>query len=177
MKQKTLTLLSTILLASSFTLLLIYIYWCKPTVVIPVTLHTQKSTSTFIQKQKVPPEQLVGCSVERHVNHNRNNIPYMRRIMSGVPAEYTVIGFLKSIVSINEVYPLYGRASRTNAHRWNYYTLTDRLSNIRLPIKTTDGRDCTVDMGCEELYDGNTVEIVGKSGPFQVHVYKLDFLQ
>jgi hypothetical protein len=168
--------ITMLLAACCFSLLLIYIYWCKTTVVIPVLgiskvpfplhTHTNKATSPFIQKQKT-----------QSVSKRTNNIPYMRRIMSGVPAEYTVIGFLKSMLSLNEVYPLYGRASRTNAHRWNYYTLTDRLTNIRLPIKTIDGRDCTVDMGCEELYDGTTVEILGKSGPFQVHVYKLDFLQ
>lgn len=99
-----------------------------------------------------------------------HNVPYARRIFSGIPADYTVVGYLKNDVS-DAVYPLYGRASPTNSSRWNYHTMTDRLSGIKLPVRSTDGRDCTLDMGCDELYDGHTVTIPGFDTLFYVYMY------
>jgi len=110
-------------------------------------------------------------TVDQH-NNTSNNIPYTRRIMSGIPRDYTPVGYLENE---EKMYPLYGRASRTNAQRWNYHTITDKLSNIRLPVQSVDGRNCTLDMGCDELYDGHVVTVPGVSGVFQVHVYPKDF--
>jgi hypothetical protein len=100
------------------------------------------------------------------------SLAYRRRILSGVPQTYTPIGYLEQDT---RMFPLYGRASPTNAHRWNYHTVTDRLSNIRLPIQSLDGRDCTLDMGCNELYDGDRVRVPGFSDVFTVHTYHTDF--
>lgn len=99
---------------------------------------------------------------------------YKRRILSGIPKEYTPVGYLQQLGD-NNVYPLYGRASRTNVSRWNYHTVTDRLSNIPLPIQSIDGRDCTLDIGCNELYDGDQVQIKGLTGVFTVTMYHMDF--
>lgn len=99
---------------------------------------------------------------------------YKRRILSGIPKEYTPVGYLQQLGD-NNVYPLYGRASRTNVSRWNYHTVTDRLSNIPLPIQSMDGRDCTLDIGCNELYDGDQVQIKGLTGVFTVTMYHMDF--
>ena len=117
------------------------------------------------------------CNIETPPQQQRSSgvhVPYLRRIMSGVPREYAVVGYLHSTTT-PQVYPLYGRASRTNTDRWNYYTVTDRLSNIRLPLQSFDGRDCTADMGCDELHDGQHVNIPGVPGSFQVRVYNSDF--
>ena len=99
---------------------------------------------------------------------------YKRRILSGIPKEYTPVGYLQQLGD-NNVYPLYGRASHTNVSRWNYHTVTDRLSNIPLPIQSIDGRDCTLDIGCNELYDGDQVQIKGLTGVFTVTMYHMDF--
>jgi hypothetical protein len=146
--------------------------------------NTNKNTSnsyplhyTVIVSQKSKPEK------SEPQTQPIENIPYMRRIMSGIPRDYTILGYLKPVTvtlfklsDTFEVYPLYGRASRTNAHRWNYHTTTNRLSNVRLPIQSSDGRDCTTDMGCEELYDGHTVRIPGIPSMFQVHLYEKEFI-
>lgn len=102
------------------------------------------------------------------------SLSYQRRIMSGIPKEYTPVGYLQQNGS-DSIFPLYGRSSRTNVSRWNYHTLTDRLSNIPLPIQSLDGRDCTLDMGCNELYDGDMVQIKGVPGVFAVTMYPMDF--
>lgn len=100
------------------------------------------------------------------------SLAYRRRILSGVPRTYTPMGYIEQDTNM---FPLYGRASPTNAHRWNYHTVTDRLSNIRLPIQSMDGRDCTLDMGCNELYEGDRVRVPGFPGVFTVHTYHTDF--
>lgn len=104
----------------------------------------------------------------------RESLSYQRRIMSGIPKEYTPVGYLQQTGS-DSIFPLYGRSSRTNVSRWNYHTVTDRLSNIPLPIQSLDGRDCTLDMGCNELYDGDMVQIKGVPGVFTVTLYPMDF--
>jgi hypothetical protein len=103
-----------------------------------------------------------------------HSLSYQRRIMSGIPKEYTPVGYLQQ-PGADSIYPLYGRSSRTNVNRWNYHTVTDRLSNIPLPIQSLDGRDCTMDMGCNELYDGDVVQIKGVTGVFTVTMYPMDF--
>lgn len=102
---------------------------------------------------------------------------YSRRLLSGIPKEYTPIGYIHQEFDTETMFPLYGRASRTNVSRWNYHTITDRLSNIRLPIESMDGRDCTLDMGCNELFDGDQVKVRGLPGVFTVRIYHKDFLR
>ena len=103
------------------------------------------------------------------------SMAYSRRLLSGIPKEYTPIGYIHQ--ESETMFPLYGRASRTNVSRWNYHTVTDRLSNIRLPIESMDGRDCTLDMGCNELFDGDQVKVRGLPGVFTVHIYHKEFLR
>jgi len=134
-----------------------------------VFLYRKPGTTYIVLKQPQP--QLNPCpSVSPIVNNT--NVPHSRRIMSGIPRDYALVGYLKNEETI---FPLYGRASRTNAHRWNYHTLTDRLSNIPLPILSMEGRNCTLDLGCDELYDGQIVSIPGLLGSFGVHVYPKEF--
>ena len=68
------------------------------------------------------------------------------------------------------LYPLYGKRSRTHRERWNYYTITNRLTSIRIPIQVKS-RDCTVDLGCEELYSGDTVTVPVLNREFTVTIY------
>ena len=124
----------------------------------------QQAPPTFVQKPTQPHPPVVF--------HREPSLAYRRRILSGVPRTYTPVGYLQQDTNM---FPLYGRASPTNTHRWNYHTVTDRLSNIRLPIQSIDGRDCTLDMGCNELYEGDRVSVPGFPGVFTVHTYHTDF--
>lgn len=51
--------------------------------------------------------------------------------------------------------PLYGQASRTRRGRYNYYVIADKL---QLPIMYNK-RNCSAEIGCDELYDGQEVMI------------------
>ena len=106
----------------------------------------------------------------------QNNLAYRRRIYSGVPQHYTPVGYLQREQD-SHLYPLYGRASRTNAQRWNYHTVAngiDAHGHIRLPV-IFDKSDCTRDLGCRELYNDDAVTVPGVDGTFRAQLYSSDF--
>lgn len=106
----------------------------------------------------------------------QSDMAYNRRIYSGVPMHYTPVGYLKREED-GHLYPLYGRASRTNSQRWNYHTLTngiDAHGSIRLPL-FVDKSDCTRDLGCRELYNDDVVTVPGVNGTFRTQIYSSDF--
>ena len=73
----------------------------------------------------------------------------------------------------SSILPLYGKPIHRGASRWLYYTETDKFNPIKIPI-TVEGRDCTDDQGCNELYDGSTVTIPSYNGVFNVKIYKFN---
>ena len=56
-------------------------------------------------------------------------------------------------------YPLYGRRTY-NRDRFNYYTRTDTYNPVSIPVQY-EKRDCTDDMGCNEISSGDNVRIAG----------------
>ena len=71
------------------------------------------------------------------------------------------------------VLPLYGKATYKGSNKWLYYTETDKLNPVKIPV-TYKNKDCTDDYGCEELYNGDTVLIPSYNGEFTVKIYKLN---
>ena len=87
------------------------------------------------------------------------------------PTNYERVGFL--VGADGDTRPLYGRRSRTRRHRWHYTTTAqDPSAALPLPVTAADGRKCTEDMGCAELYDGNTVSVPGTPTPMRVQTYE-----
>ena len=87
---------------------------------------------------------------------------------------YRQIGILTRIDSNKEmILPLMGRPLITNRDKWNFYTMSDRNSMIKLPIKFK-GRNCTADIGCDDLYTGDIVKVEGYDGDFKVTTYEND---
>lgn len=98
---------------------------------------------------------------------------------SSSSSSYTTVGYLSS-PSSHRLLPLYARRSPTHRSRYNYYTRLNHEhagADVRLPvIRADDGRDCTQHLGCEELYDQDTVRVPGlPPGPFTVHRYAPEF--
>jgi hypothetical protein len=87
-----------------------------------------------------------------------------------LPEAYQQMGYIKAD---EQLLPLFGRRTGRSNDRFNYYTRTDSYNPIQVPI-TVAKRDCSEDLGCEELFGGETVQIrgLGKSGT--VDVYKFD---
>ena len=70
-----------------------------------------------------------------------------------------------------EILPLYGKASSSYRDRYNYYTATPGQQIYPLPISMGD-RDCTEDIGCNELYGKEKVTVTGMTGEFDVNSYR-----
>jgi len=87
------------------------------------------------------------------------------------PRRFQQVGL---ITSASETLPLYGKASEIYNNRWNYYTSTPGQQIYSLPV-TVNNRDCTEDIGCEELYDNQSVSVYSKDGvTFNSKIYKID---
>lgn len=72
-----------------------------------------------------------------------------------------------------ETLPLYGKEVRGRRDRYHYYTTTGGENLYPIPV-SHDGRDCIDDIGCQELYGNEAVNVTGKTGSFQVNMYRTD---
>jgi hypothetical protein len=70
------------------------------------------------------------------------------------------------------ILPLFSKRANNHRDRWNYYTTTDKNTMLRLPIRH-DNMNCDDDIGCNEIYDGNTLYIeMYKGKTFKATIYK-----
>ena len=87
------------------------------------------------------------------------------------PGRFQQMGLLKN--DEGEMLPLYGRESRTHRDRYHYYTTTSGDQIFPLNI-TVDDRDCSEDVGCQELYGNETVNVNGKDTGYSVDIYRTE---
>ena len=88
----------------------------------------------------------------------------------GLPESFHTIG----VVNVDgDPWPIYGRRTGGSSDRWNYYTRNNTYNPVPLPIRSKR-RDCMDQVGCQEIFSGDQVEIgvLGKSG--QVNIYQSD---
>ena len=71
------------------------------------------------------------------------------------------------------ILPLYGKQTYRGSNKWLYYTETDKLNPVKIPVNY-GGKDCTDDYGCDEIYDGSSVIIPSYNGEFIAKIYKLN---
>ena len=67
--------------------------------------------------------------------------------------------------------PLYGRRTMASRNKWNYYTRTDGLNPVQVPIQYKN-RDCDDDNGCDEIYDGDEVSVPAQGQTFKANIYR-----
>ena len=126
-------------------------------------------------------------------NHYLDQTGIQRRPVMGVPinietrgsgGDFQQVGILsKKVINEEEtvpgnntdtnILPLYGKPTYRGSSRWLYYTETDKFNPIKIPI-SVNGRDCTDDQGCDELFDGSEVVIPSYNGQFVVKIYKFN---
>jgi len=100
----------------------------------------------------------------------RGGIPPFGFATQGFPDKYQSFGFIKT--SEGQTLPLYGRRTAGRSDRYNYYTRTDTYNPIPIPIRYKN-RDCQDSIGCDELFNGESVRTVdGKGG--EVQLYQFD---
>ena len=88
----------------------------------------------------------------------------------GVDAAYRQTGILTRINGPETILPLMGRPLITNRDKWQFYTMSDKNQAVKLPV-SKNGRSCTNEYGCDNLYDGDTVYIEGYNDAFKVTNY------
>jgi hypothetical protein len=89
----------------------------------------------------------------------------------GFPEAYQPMGLLKQ--TDGKLLPLYGRRVASRADRFNYYTRTDTYNPVPLPIQYKK-KDCQDPVGCQELFDGESVRITPTGEEATATLYRFD---
>ena len=119
-----------------------------------------------------------GKAKEKEINNTTNVIvpqqppPEYKKgpFRTYAPTNFQQMGVLTS--SGQPTLPLYGRRNPYHRDRFNYYTLT--AGNQMYPLNLTiDGKDCSEDLGCQELYGNESVSVVGSSNTYTADVYRV----
>lgn len=95
-------------------------------------------------------------------------------------SQYQQIGILtqnKSNGSDNLILPLMGRRTHSGRDKWQFYSTsnTGHLSS-KLPI-SINGKSCTSEYGCDDIYNGDNVYVEGYNDIFNVTKYENDTLR
>ena len=102
-------------------------------------------------------------------NDVRGGIPINVATQS-VDTNYRQVGMLTRLNGPETILPLMGRPLYTSRDKWNFYTMSNENSMVKLPI-TYKNRSCTDEYGCDNLYSGDMVYVQGYNDTFKVTMY------
>ena len=86
----------------------------------------------------------------------------------GPPSAYTQVGILTREKDL--ILPLMGR--KLTRDKMQYYTISNTGNmNTKLPI-SKNGKSCTGEYGCDEVFDGDTVFVEGYADTFKATIYE-----
>jgi hypothetical protein len=72
----------------------------------------------------------------------------------------------------NMILPLMGRRNMAGRDKWQYYTISNTGNlNTKLPI-SVNGKSCTSEYGCDQVYNGDSVYVEGYKDIFNATVYE-----
>jgi len=170
-------------------MLIIYIWYSN------VRIHSQISptqpekiilvnTNSSIP-QLVPIASRQDIFNDPYVPPSRNSVVYPRDSgdIRGIPVniqtrgtsnEYQQVGILtRSNHNDGEmILPLMGRKHMSGRDKWQYYTISGTGNlNTKLPI-SVNGRSCTSEYGCDDIYNGDIVYVEGYNDTFRVTMYE-----
>ena len=90
----------------------------------------------------------------------------------GFPEAFQTIGNLS--VGGGKMLPLYGRRSiNGSSDRWNYYTRTNEYNPVPLPLRHKN-RDCMDDIGCPEVFSGDSIHVDGTGEKGVVRLFNMN---
>jgi len=108
---------------------------------------------------------------DERVFNNYNNVKIPINISTqSVNSNYRQLGILTRVNRDDTILPLMGRPLIVNRDKWNYYTMNDKNNMIKLPISFKN-KSCTSEIGCDSVYNGDTVYVEGYSDLFRVTLY------
>jgi hypothetical protein len=116
------------------------------------------------------PQQIIVRGPERIITQPAQTPEYRGPpLREYKPSSFQQVGLL---MGGTETFPIYGKPSYAYRDRWNYYTTTQGEQMYPLPISNGD-RDCTEDIGCNELYGNEDLSILGKEGTYKSKIYRV----
>lgn len=89
----------------------------------------------------------------------------------GYDADYRQVGILTRNDGRETIIPLFGKPLYSNRNKWQYYTTTDGNNMIKLPV-SKNGRSCTEEYGCDEVFNGDSLYVEGYKDAFNATVYE-----
>jgi len=92
----------------------------------------------------------------------------------GTNQSYSQIGILTrpGVNAETLILPLMGRRHDSGRNKMQYYTVSNTGNmNTKLPI-SKDGRSCTGEYGCDEIFNGDTVYVEGYADTFKATIYE-----
>lgn len=153
MKKKTKTLLIHIFYLFIITLVVIFAI---------LFVHYNPKIKKIPVEVKVPVIQ--NRYIQRHPPEFRNP-----PIKTYEPKNIQQIGVL--LGSDEQIFPLYGKKTKSYRNRYNYYTTVGNNNLYSIPVLYKN-KDCMETIGCDELFDKDKVNILGKNGEYDVNIYK-----
>ena len=87
-----------------------------------------------------------------------------------VNSAYRQVGILTRVNGQETILSLMGRPLFPSQDKWQFYTMSDKNHSVKLPV-THKRRSCTSDMGCDNIYNGDTVYVEGYNDAFKATIY------
>jgi len=100
----------------------------------------------------------------------RGRVPINIRTQGG-PEKPQQMGILTRVSGRTTILPLMGQRLVTNRDMFRYYTISDSNLNIRLPVSHA-GKNCSSEYGCDEIFDGDIIQVEGYNDLFRATVYE-----
>lgn len=89
----------------------------------------------------------------------------------GPRTEWRQLGILTRGDGEETILPLMGRPLYSNRQKWQFYSMSDKNNSVKLPI-SKNGRSCSADHGCDEIFNGDTVYVEGYNDSFKATIYE-----
>jgi len=138
---------------------------------------TTNNTSKYIVYNSNP---ILGIE-NQNQNQNQNQTndplsnPYVPPLRNNITrsseTNYKQIGIL---TRNNEILPLMGKRKMTSRYKWQYYTIIGGGNGnlqTKLPV-SVNGKSCTGEYGCDEIYNNDTVYVEGYKDIFVATIYE-----
>lgn len=110
------------------------------------------------------PEVIIQESDDDEPYRENEYIPMQMRFnypTRGQADDYEMVGYLQDSDDPNKLQQLYGRRTYPRSNQWNYFVKSDQYHQIPIPL-TIDGQNCTDEIGCSELTNQETVNLMNR---------------
>ena len=97
--------------------------------------------------------------------------------ISAVDTSYRQVGILTPLNgSPDKILPLMGRPVNTSRDYWQYYTMSDQNTSVKLPVGR-NGKSCTNEYGCPKIYNGDSIYVEGYNQAIKTTIYDNDTIK